>query len=274
MTLLGNPRRSRVAATYDSAADHFDLAPLSFWDRHGRRAVHHASLRPGESVLDVGCGTGASALPAASTVGPTGSVIGIDIAEAMLTRAGMKAKAQRLSNMRFERTDMTSLSFPSETFDAVISVFSVFFVEDVEAQITELWRVLRPGGRLVLTFWGKDAFQPGAAIFTEELGTLRPDIPEPLRAWERLTSRNAIEDLIASATNVVPEVHPAPDQQSLATPRDWWTIVMGSGYRWEIDQLTSDERQRLEQRCSARIRAEVIKAISVPAFHAVAGKPI
>ena len=273
MTPLHNPRRPRVAATYNSASDHFDLAPLGFWDRHGRRAVRHAGLRPGESVLDVGCGTGASALPAANTVGPTGMVIGIDIAEAMLARARTKAVAQGLTNTRFERMDMTSLCFASASYDAVFSVFSVFFVEDVQAQIAELWRVLRPGGRLVLTFWGVDAFHPGAAIFTEELERLRPDIPEPLRAWERFATRTAIEDLVASATQVVPKVRPAADRQPLASPHDWWTIAMGSGYRWEIDQLEAEERRHLKQRCSERIRADAIKAIRTPALHAITKKP-
>lgn len=273
MQTIENLRRPRVAATYNSAADHFDAPALGFWERHGRRAIHHADLQSGQSVLDVGCGTGASALPAAAAVGPTGSVIGIDIAAAMLDRARKKAAEQGLTHIRFEQMDMISMGFRPDIFDAVISVFSVFFVEDIAAQVAELWRVVRPGGRLVLTFWGKAAFQPGATIFAEELGNVRPDIPKPVRAWERFTTRSAVTDLVSSATGVVPIVHIEPDRQPLATHRDWWIIAMGSGYRWEIDQLTVDERCTLKDRITTRLQVEGVGAVMVPAIHAVVTKP-
>ena len=73
--------QDRAAFTYNAAADCFDASPLSFWDYFGRRTIELASLPIGSRVLDVCCGTGASALPAAEVVGQTGKVIGIDLAE-------------------------------------------------------------------------------------------------------------------------------------------------------------------------------------------------
>src|SRR5215472_5039138 len=64
--------KAKAAAAYDAASDHFDDAPLSFWDRVGRRTVEGLALPSDGSVLDVGCGTGASVLPAARVVGPNG----------------------------------------------------------------------------------------------------------------------------------------------------------------------------------------------------------
>ena len=85
--------KAKAAAAYDAASDHFDDAPLSFWDRIGRRTVEGLALPFGGNVLDVGCGTGASALPAARVVGPNGFVIGVDLAARLLDRARDKAKA-------------------------------------------------------------------------------------------------------------------------------------------------------------------------------------
>jgi ubiquinone/menaquinone biosynthesis C-methylase UbiE len=79
--------KAKAAATYDAAADHFDDEPLAFWNRIGRRAVERLALPPGANVLDVGCGTGTSALPAAQVVGPNGSVIGVDLAARLLDLA-------------------------------------------------------------------------------------------------------------------------------------------------------------------------------------------
>ncbi len=66
---LTEPAKIKVAATFNSAADHHDDAPLAYWDVIGRRTVDRLDLRRGFTVLDVGCGTGASALPAAERVG-------------------------------------------------------------------------------------------------------------------------------------------------------------------------------------------------------------
>ncbi len=67
-----DPLKARTEATYSAAADHFDDPPLAFWSRIGERTIERASLQPGHRVLDVCSGTGASALPAAEAVGPTG----------------------------------------------------------------------------------------------------------------------------------------------------------------------------------------------------------
>jgi len=97
------------------------------------------ALAPGAVVLDVGCGTGASALPAAEIVGPRGRVVGVDLAERLLAIARGKAESQGLANVEFRTGDMERLGYPDGHFDAVVSVFSIFFVEDMVKQLRELW---------------------------------------------------------------------------------------------------------------------------------------
>lgn len=93
--------RLRAAVTYNAASDHFDHPANSFWDRFGHTTVDRLNLKPGNTVLDVCSGAGASAIPAAQRVGPDGAVIAVDLAENLLELA--KAKAQRLGlyNVRF-----------------------------------------------------------------------------------------------------------------------------------------------------------------------------
>src|SRR5215831_15712719 len=79
--------QARAAFTYNAAADFYDASPLSFWDYFGRRTIELASIPIGSRVLDVCCGAGASVLPAADAVGPTGNVIGIDLAKKLLKSA-------------------------------------------------------------------------------------------------------------------------------------------------------------------------------------------
>jgi ubiquinone/menaquinone biosynthesis C-methylase UbiE len=118
--------QDRAAFTYNAAADFFDASPLSFWDYFGRRTIELASLPIGSRVLDVCCGTGASALPAEEVVGPTGNVIGVDLATQLLESARTKATQRRLGNIEFELGDMLALRFPDSSFDAVVCVFEFF----------------------------------------------------------------------------------------------------------------------------------------------------
>src|SRR4029077_10004650 len=140
--------QDRATFTYNAAADVYDASPLSFWDYFGRRTIELASLASGSQVLDVCCGAGASALPAAEAVGPTGNVIGVDLAKGLLELAREKAIKERLRNITFEVVDMLTLRFSTESFDAVVCVFGIFFVPDMPRAVSELWSRIRPGGKL------------------------------------------------------------------------------------------------------------------------------
>lgn len=100
-----NDTKARAAFTYNAAADCFDAPPLAFWERIGRRTVEKTSLAVGAYILDVCCGSGASALPAAEIVGPTGRVVGVDLAENLIHLARKKAQQRDLNNIEFRLGD-------------------------------------------------------------------------------------------------------------------------------------------------------------------------
>jgi ubiquinone/menaquinone biosynthesis C-methylase UbiE len=74
----------QLEKTYNAAADHYDLPALSFWDRFGRRTIERLPIAVGMNVLDVCCGMGGSALPAAERVGSSGHVVAVDLAQNLL----------------------------------------------------------------------------------------------------------------------------------------------------------------------------------------------
>ena len=273
MNLVRPPAQTKAAMTYNAAADHYDKAPLAFWDRHGLGTVRRLQLQPGNTVLDVGCGAGASAIPAAVAVGPGGTVTGIDVAENMLLCARGKARAHGLDNLHFKRADMSASGFPGGRFDAVICVFAVFFATDMERQIAELWRMLRPGGKLAVTVWGPHAFQPGAKLFSEAVTALRPDIVVPRRPWERLTHADNFRRLLLDGGTTEPAIETVNDSQPLTQPDDFWTIALGSGFRWEIDQLTIGEQESVRAEVARRLAAMGANTIETGAIYAVASKP-
>ena len=126
----------RIAPVYD-AMNHVMTAGL---DRRWRRITIDETVRSGDRVLDACCGTGDLALAAR---GRGADVVGVDFSERMLERAAGKEP-----QVEWVRADVLALPFEDSSFDAVTVGFGVRNVEDLEAGVRELRRVLRPGGRL------------------------------------------------------------------------------------------------------------------------------
>ena len=146
-----------VRAMFDRIAPVYDLmnrVMTAGLDGRWRRATAEAVVRPGDRVLDACCGTGDVAVAAARA---GGRVTGLDFSERMLERARRKS-----GSVRWVRGDALALPFPDGSFDAATVGFGIRNVEDLEAGLRELARVLRPGGRL------------GCLEITRPRGLLRP----------------------------------------------------------------------------------------------------
>ena len=240
--------KAKAAAAYNAAADYFDHPVSSFWHRFGRQTVERLGLREGETVLDVCCGSGGSALPAADAVGPKGKVIAVDLAERLVQLGEAKARAKGLGNIEFKAADMLALGYPEASFGSVICVFGIFFVPDMVAATKELWRMLRPQGRLAITTWGKDLFEPANTAFWEAIREERPDLLNGFNPWERISTPAGLREMLAEAgiTNV--EIFAESGSHPLSAPNDWWLLAMGSGYRGTLAQLDPDELARVRVR--------------------------
>jgi arsenite methyltransferase len=105
-------------------------------------------LEPGEDVLDLGSGAGTDSLVAAQMVGADGTVTGVDMTPEMIAKARASAEAHGAGNVRFVESEAERLPFPDGSFDVVISNGVIDLIPDKDAVFAELFRVLRPGGRL------------------------------------------------------------------------------------------------------------------------------
>jgi ubiquinone/menaquinone biosynthesis C-methylase UbiE len=143
---------------YDLMVGAIDLVTGGRLSALRRRVLDLAELRPGEAVLDVGCGTGTLALEAQARVGVSGHVVGVDPAPRQLARARAKA-ARRGLPVELRSGVIEALPFPDGTFDAALSTLMMHHLPDdlKERGLAEIARVLRSGGRLVVA----DAAHPG-----------------------------------------------------------------------------------------------------------------
>jgi demethylmenaquinone methyltransferase / 2-methoxy-6-polyprenyl-1,4-benzoquinol methylase len=153
----------RIAGRYDLLNSLMTAGLHHDWRE---RATDRAELRPGDSVLDVCCGTGDLTLALADRVAPGGHVIGCDFSEPMLDLAREKAAARGADGVRFEWADALQLPYDAERFDAVAVGFGVRNFADRDRGLRELARVLKPGGRLVVLEFTKPRRRPFSTFYS------------------------------------------------------------------------------------------------------------
>lgn len=137
----------RVAGRYDALNS---VMTAGLHHRWRERAADRAELGPGDSALDICCGTGDLALELARRVTPGGHVVGCDFSEPMLDLAREKATGRGAGGVRFEWADALQLPYDGERFDAVTVGFGVRNLADLDRGLREMARVLKPGGRAVI----------------------------------------------------------------------------------------------------------------------------
>jgi len=264
----------RAADTYGAAADHYTRYALSFWDRFGSATVSRLPLAPGSSVLDLCCGAGASAIPAATAVGPAGRVLGIDAAAPMLELARAKATRQGLANIEFRCGDATRTGLADGSFDAVLCVFGVFFASDMPAFMREMWRLVRPGGVLAVTTWGAGLFEPADSHFWRCVGEVEPSLVRAFSPWDQITTPAALAGLFSRAGIPDPAVEAADGQHHLEHPDDFWEIVLGSGYRATVNALSPAQGDRLRADLLAELRSREITTVQTDVIYGTATRPL
>lgn len=251
----------RAACTYGAAADHYSSASLSFWDRSGAATVSRLPLTAGYTVLDLCCGAGASAIPAARLVGPAGRVLGIDVAEPLLEMARARAAREGLANIEFCYGDATHTALPDGSFDAVICVFGVFFAPEMAGFVAEMWRLVRPGGVLAITTWGPGLFEPANTVFWESVREVEPSLFKAFNPWDEITTEAALADLLSRGGVDHADVLAVPGWHRLDHPDSFWDIVLGSGYRATIDALSQEKRDLVRRHVLGELRSGGITSL-------------
>jgi ubiquinone/menaquinone biosynthesis C-methylase UbiE len=263
---------ARAARTYTAAADNYLRPALGFWDRWGAATVARLPLSPGDAVLDVCCGAGASALPAARAVGPAGDVLGLDLAQPLLVLASQRAANLGLTNASFAECDATASGLESSSFDAVVCVFGVFFAADMPAFVAEMWRLVRPGGTLAITTWGPEWCEPASSLFWDSVRELDATLFRAFNPWDEITTAPALADLLARGGIGDAAVEATTgEHHELERADDFWEIVLGSGYRGTVEALGDEPTQRLRERVVGelgsrgvtRLRNDVVFATAV-----------
>jgi SAM-dependent methyltransferase len=134
----------------------YESVGVEYFSTFGRWLVEAASLAAGECVLDVGCGRGASTIPAAVAVGPLGQVAARDLAPRMVELLRRDVTARRLRNVTVDVDDAQAPMGEPGSFDCILAGLVIFFLDDPDLALRSYRRLLRPGGRVALSTFAAD----------------------------------------------------------------------------------------------------------------------
>jgi ubiquinone/menaquinone biosynthesis C-methylase UbiE len=236
-------RVSFVQALFDGLADDYDQSGVAFFAPIAARLTELLDPRPGERVLDVGCGRGAVTLPLARAVGPSGSVTAVDVAPAMVRHTRDATEAAGLTNVTAAEMDAMRPNLPAGSFDAIASSLVLFFLPDPAAAVSRWLPLLRPGGRLVITTFGDMD-----ALF-EELGDLfKPFIPaatlDPrnISTESPFASDGGMERLVTAAGGRDVRTVREPLGVRFADVDSWRAWTMSTGQRLFWSRMSDEER--------------------------------
>ncbi len=138
--------------------------------------------------------------------------------------------------------------------------------------VRELWRMVRPGGKLAITSWGKNVFEPANQAFWDIIKAERPDLYKTFTPWDRINEASSLENFLREAGATQVEVFAEDAIHELAAPEDWWTMIMGGGIRGTIEQLDLESRERIRAANLEFLRSNQVRELDVNVLYAIAHK--
>jgi ubiquinone/menaquinone biosynthesis C-methylase UbiE len=210
----------------------------------GKDFIARTEIEPGVRILDVACGTGNTAIPAASR---GAMVTGVDIASNLLEQARTRAAAEKLK-IQFDEGDAEELPYKDANFDIVLSMFGAMFAPRPERVAAELIRVCRPGGLIAMGNWTPEGFVGRSFKVSSDMLPPPPGVPAPVLWGDEATVRQRFSKGVASLTftrQTLPMRFPFPPREVVALFREYFGPTKVAFSR--LDEAgQSDFAQRLE----------------------------
>jgi SAM-dependent methyltransferase len=238
----------------------------------GEKLVTDLGITPGMRILDVGCGDGTTAVPAAKL---GADVLGVDIASNLVAAGNLRAQAERLTNLRFQEGDASNLEdLSGDSFDLTVSIFGVMFAPKPFDVAKELVRVTRPGGRIVMGNWIPNDPTLVAQILKIS-SAYSPPPPEGFvspMTWgvesdvtERFTAAGVPAESISFARDAYRFTFPSPPADLVAEFRSYYGPTMNAFDAAETNGRTNELQEELVALFTAQNDSPNPGTTSIPA---------
>ncbi len=233
----------KTIETFNAVSSGYDNRALRFFYESAKHMTGYMDAPDIRRVLDVATGTGNLALEIARTF-PEIRITGIDFSSGMLAQARKKADEEGIQNAEFIEMDMHEIMLPDNHFDAAVCAFGIFFAEDMVKQLTHIAEKVRRGGKIIISCFYDDSFQPLVEIFSkrlEQYGIERP----PLR-WRLISTENKCRALFRGSGLEEIQVEKKDLGYYLRGANEWWDVIWNAGFRSQVSRLSSDDLERFK----------------------------
>lgn len=234
--------KEQIISIFDQISSGYDRPEMRYFPYSADYMLGLAKPKSGDKVLDVATGTAMVAIAAAQYVRPGGRVQAIDLSEGMLAKARLNIDKHALDNIDIHNMDAENIEFRSGYFDLITCGFGVFFLSDAKTAVQNWRRVLKPGGRVIISTFAESAFMPMAGWFKEQIIAAGVDLPSDSSPYCKESDCLALfdDDLYCDKTTVTKQhgLH-------LKDANEWWNIITNSGLRVYLDLLTLEQQAQL-----------------------------
>lgn len=265
-----NDHKSWVRSVFDRAAPEYGMKGCSFFNYFGKRLVEQVDVSLNQHALDVATGRGAILFPLAQRVGPLGQVVGIDISTQMIEEITKEAKGKNIDWVDCQCMDAEHLHFPDNSFDVVFCGFALFFFPSIYNALSECKRVLKPGGKLAVSIWGKKS----------ELTTWVNEEVKKFSIKDGLNSTPLgkgceLQKLLVAAHFDSVQITEEVKVFFHTTSDAWWNSLWTHAIRGKLEQLSSEQLDTLREKAMKKaesLRREEGVAEELQVFYGIAQK--
>jgi ubiquinone/menaquinone biosynthesis C-methylase UbiE len=249
MSLDSQNKKDTLQGVFTRSASSYER--IRYFPIFGEWLVEMAQIPEGAKVLDIACGRGAVLFPAAERVGPSGHVVGIDLAEGMARETEAEIQRRGLTQAEARQMDAEHLTFPDSTFDFVLCGFALQFFPHLKQALSEFRRVLKSDGKVAVTTWSDDDarwewFEDlrnayGAVL---KLGSQSLDKPEEIQNW------------FSQAGFVHIQISPKKVDMVYRDEEEWWSDVWSLSGRAGLERLSPEALQHFKAEAFEKVQAQ------------------
>lgn len=241
-----SPNMLSTVTPWDMVAEGYAETTMKLFRSYAEKALELADIFEGSAILDVACGPGTLPLLASDKVK---SVHAIDFSESMIKLFKETVNAEGLENIEIHCGDGQELPFSDGIFDVAFSMFGLMFFPNRNKGYSEIYRTLKPGGKIVISSWAPVSDSPVMQTLFGALKAMKPDIPEPKTDIESLENPEFFKAELQNAGFKQVEIVPVEGEYPISDLEEFWTdMVKGSAPIVMMQQGMSPEEWKEKER--------------------------
>ena len=221
-----SPNMLGTVTPWDMVAEGYAETTMKSFRTYAEKALEIAGISTDSVILDVACGPGTLPLVAASRVK---SVHAIDFSQSMINVFKRVVETEDLKNIEIHCGDGQQLPFADEMFDAAFSMFGLMFFPNRSKGYSEMYRTLKPGGKVLISSWAPVVDSPAMQTMFGAIKAMKPEIPEPQTDIESLENSEFFKAELQNAGFKQVEIHPVSGEYRINDLLEFWNeMVKGS----------------------------------------------